>query len=124
MARELRQTRAVHPAQIPLLLPGSFVDVTVPVHGVYPQLWMKASVTLQPLVVQGDVDPGLAQQYAVSTHFWAIPWLLIGIIVALGVGLWWWRRRRRARRVTGGRHRSGPSTAAKKQTTESKEAVA
>jgi len=81
--------------QIDLLLPGSSVRQSVQVRGVVPQIWMTAKVSLQPLVLPGSAIPRLGP-YTRSAHFWAVPWLLIAIIVFLIViGLWIRKRRRR-----------------------------
>jgi hypothetical protein len=80
------------PRPIPLLLPGDHVDVRVVVTGVVPQVWMTASVHLTPLV-PGDTDTGL-QVWSSSTHFWAVPWLLLAVLVAAAGCVWWWWRRR------------------------------
>ncbi len=81
-------------ADISLLLPGGSEKVTVTVPGVLPTIWMTAHVTVSPLAVKGDVDPHLAP-VAASTHFWAIPWALIALLVALALLGWWLLRRRR-----------------------------
>jgi hypothetical protein len=91
------------PRSISLLLPGASVTETVRVPGVFPEFYMHASVTIYPLIQQGDVDPGLAASYSASTSFWAIPWVLILIIVLLilaFVGRRRWRGRRRAKAAT------------------------
>jgi hypothetical protein len=97
----LGQSVTAHPANLPLLLPGSSVDVTVQMPGVFPELRGTARVRLGPLVPEGNVDEGV-HEYSASTDFWAIPWVLIGSVVGLlvaGVFVWrWWRERRR---VTG-----------------------
>ena len=87
-----------NPPDIPLLLPGSSIDVSVTVKDVVPEIYENAKVTVTPLIVRGDSDAGL-HDYSASTHFWAIPWLLLIIIVLVllaGVGYWRWRRSRRA----------------------------
>jgi hypothetical protein len=91
-------TRSVAPVvDFPLLLPGSSVDFTAHVKSVYPEILEKVTVSVQPLTLQGDVDPGLPKAYSASRHFWFVPWILIAIIVLLGVlaGLGWryWRRK-------------------------------
>lgn len=83
------------PKPIPLLLPGSHVDVRVSVPGVVPVFRMKASVHLTP-VVPGDTDTGL-QIWSASTRFWAVPWIQLAVLVLVlaAAGVWWWWRRRR-----------------------------
>jgi hypothetical protein len=103
-------------ADVPVLLPGSSVAMRVPVHGVFPGLLMTTHVTVTPLVPSGSVDPGLVVTQ-VSKHFWAIPWILLGIVALLGT-TWWQvrtRRRRSGRRhggtTSGGRRRRGSPSA-------------
>jgi WxL interacting protein linking bacterial and host surfaces len=93
---------------VPVLLPGGSVTESVPVHGVLPEFLMSAHVTVSPLVPQGDVDPGLSDAHG-AKHFWAVPWLLLGIIALLLLG---WRQLRRRKRPTTSRHgtRSGGGT--------------
>jgi hypothetical protein len=91
------------PGSISLLLPGGSVTETVRVPGVFPEFYMHASVTIYPLIQQGDVDPGLAASYSASTSFWAIPWVIVLIIVLLilaFIGRRRWRGRRRATAAT------------------------
>jgi hypothetical protein len=78
---------------IPTLLPGGSYSATVHVPGVFPEVRETAKVTVSPKAVGPDVDSGLAP-VTTSTHFWAIPWILIVIILLLIIG-WWLRRRRR-----------------------------
>lgn len=84
----------------PLLLPGSSIELTALVKGVYPEVLETAKVSIQPLTRPSDVDPGLAKTYSGSRHFWAIPWILIAFILLLIVlglyGLFYLRRRRAA----------------------------
>lgn len=83
-------------AQIPIMLPGGSTTEVVKVHGVYPELLMHGDVTITPLVVAGQDDPGL-RTYSASVTFWAIPWipLAIVIVIVLLIVLYIWRRRRR-----------------------------
>jgi hypothetical protein len=88
------ETAAATPPDIPLLLPGAAVDVTVPVSGVLPEFWMTGKVTLTPFAQEGAVVPDNLLASA-RAHFWAIPWVLLGTLLALlgGVfGYWRWRR--------------------------------
>jgi hypothetical protein len=93
---------------VPVLLPGNSVVESVSVHGVLPEFLMSGHVTITPLAASGDVDPGLIATSG-SKHFWAVPWLLLGIIALLLLG---WRQRRRRKRPSTGRHgtRSGGGT--------------
>ncbi|HEY0869635.1 MAG TPA: hypothetical protein VGD55_04505, partial [Acidothermaceae bacterium] len=85
---------------VPVLLPGNSIVESVPVHGVLPEFLMSARVTITPEAASGDVDPGLIATSG-SKHFWAVPWLLLGIIALLLLG---WRQRRRRKRPLAGRH--------------------
>lgn len=106
-----RPAKAV--ADVPLLLPGSVLNVSVTVHGVLPQLSMRARVVLSPLTVAGDVDPGLPTRITTTSTFWAIPWTLVMIVAALlllALARWAWRRRRRPPAAPpSGRHRDRPA---------------
>ena len=108
------QVAAVHPAPISLLLPGSSFGEKVEVPGVFPEIRMTAKVELRPVVPAGSLDTGLKSAYSASTSFWAVPWLLIAIVIGLlatAVLVWRWLRKRRA---ATGRHsapRNGPDRA-------------
>lgn len=82
-------------AQIPIMLPGGSAAEAVTVHGVYPELLMHGDVTITPVIVTGQDDPGL-RVYAASVSFWAIPWipLAIVIVIVLLIVAYFWRRRR------------------------------
>ena len=97
-------------ADVPLLLPKSSIRMSVRIPDVLPQFHLTARVTLYPLVVPGDADPGTPKQITASAGFWAVPWVLIGVLVVLlaaGFGLWLWRRRR-ARRSADTAERAAP----------------
>jgi hypothetical protein len=83
-------------ADIPILLPGGIITVSVTVPKVLEQSRMTAAVTISPLQPQGDVDPPAGQARATVT-FWAIPWSVLGALAAVltSGGLWWWLRRHR-----------------------------
>jgi hypothetical protein len=93
---------------VPVLLPGGSIIESIPVHGVLPEFLMSARVTVTPLAASGDVDPGLIATSG-SKHFWAVPWLLLGIMALLLLG---WRQLRRRKRPSTGRHgtKSGGGT--------------
>lgn len=82
---------------IPTLLPGGTYQVTAHVLGVFPEISMTAHVRVTPAGLSGDVNPGLTA-VAASTHFWAVPWILIALIVVLVVGAVATIRRRRRHR--------------------------
>lgn len=87
--------------EVPLLLPGASVDVAVPVKGVWPQILDSARVTAEGSAYAADRNPGVEPGIG-QTRFWAVPWMLLALLVATGFLLWrawrWWRRPR------GGRH--------------------
>ena len=78
--------------QLGLLLPGSRVTESVDVAGVFPQIWMTAHVAIKPLTLPGALQtmPG---PFEASTHFWAVPLMLLLILVLL-IGLFWSLRSR------------------------------
>ena len=86
--------------QAPVLLPGSEFQVTSVVKKVLPQVRMTATVVVTPLGIRGDA---LARSGDAVTarHFWAIPWLLLMIIVGMLVFLvayvWLYRRYKRSK---------------------------
>ena len=85
---------------VPVLLPGSSIIESIPVHGVLPEFLMSARVRITPLAASGDVDPGLIATSG-SKHFWAVPWLFLGIIALVLLG---WRQVRRRKNSPTGRH--------------------
>jgi hypothetical protein len=89
--------------QIPIMLPGGSTTEAVTVRGVYPELLMHGGVTITPLIVTGQDDPGL-KTYSGSVTFWAVPWILLAIVIVivLLIGAYIWRRRRRRRPAPGG----------------------
>ena len=86
---------------IPAMLPGGSAAEAVTVRGVYPELLMHADITIRPLAVAGQVDPGLTN-YSMAAGFWAVPWipLAVLILIALGVVAFIFRRRFRRRGPT------------------------
>jgi hypothetical protein len=87
---------------VPLLLPGAHFPVKVRVSNVYPEVLDSAKVRIVPEGLQGDVNPGVHVTSA-SVHVWAIPWLLL-IVILLVIGYVAYRigrRRRRRKRGTG-----------------------
>jgi hypothetical protein len=85
-------------AQIPLLLPGFSINVSVDVAGVVPAFRETATVSLTPLKIEGtDLPP--AGPWIASTGFWAIPWPWIGLLcfLLLSLAVFEWRMRHRRR---------------------------
>jgi hypothetical protein len=92
---------AAHPITVPPLLPGGSAQVSAVVKGVYPEFWMTAKVTINPLVVTGQND-GRVTNYFGQAGFFAIPYIPFGIfiIVVVGAVATWIRRRRRRTAAT------------------------
>jgi hypothetical protein len=90
-----------HAKSLPIvqpLLPGGSIHVTVHVPGVFPEFLETAKVSVTPQGIVGEVNPGLHTVTA-STHFWAIPWILLAIILLLiGLAVLAYVRRRRRKR--------------------------
>lgn len=78
------------------LLPGAKVDVTVEVPGTWPTLRPTAEVRLVPYTGL-PTAPTELEPVAASTTFWAIPWTLLAIVIALLLALlaWLYLRSRR-----------------------------
>jgi len=84
---------------LPPLLPGAtYGPVIVRVKGIYPEVGMKATVTVHPAGLQGQVTPNVPVVSA-SVHFLAIPWVILIalLLVLLWLLLLFLRRRRRKR---------------------------
>ncbi|RZS91197.1 uncharacterized protein DUF916 [Motilibacter rhizosphaerae] len=84
---------SLHP--VPELLPKGSLTVHTTVTHVRAALRMTALVRLDPTKRAGDIDPTLRPVEA-RVQFWALPWLVLGLLLlaVLGGG-WAWRRRRR-----------------------------
>jgi hypothetical protein len=95
-------------AAVPALLPGATYPVSVTIPSAYPEVFMSAKVTIATEGLPGDVDPGL-RPVSSSVHFFAIPWILLIVLLLLILGLGWryWRHRQSKR--SAGRHREQPS---------------
>ncbi len=83
---------------IPMLLPGGSATVTVPVDDVRPLGPMTATVEVTPLTVAGDANPPV-QVASASTVVWAVPWLLVALVLVAVVALLVLLRMRRVRRA-------------------------
>jgi hypothetical protein len=84
-------TSTVRLPTLPLLLPGGAAQVTATVNNVWPFVYDTATVRLVPFGQAGAVDPVL-HPFTFHNSFWAIPWLIVAIIVGYLV-LRWLRRR-------------------------------
>jgi hypothetical protein len=122
------QSATVHPAQVPVVLPGDSVRVTANVSGLFPDGPMTAHVDVAAGWPKGTIPLANAAPAASgNAPLFAFPWSLLGLIlllVAIGVGIWFylrWRRRlrraelasvaARASRDTERRLLSGPAAA-------------
>ncbi|HEX6453606.1 MAG TPA: hypothetical protein VF060_29590 [Trebonia sp.] len=92
------QKATVRPANLPTILPGDSIRVTVPVPGLYPAGPMTAHVTVNPgwplrtIKLAGNLRP-----VSNSASLFAWPWALLGLIlllIAIGFGIWWLLRLR------------------------------
>ena len=80
----------------PRLLPGESWKVTVPVHDVAALLWLTATATVTPVVIDASGSTTALTPIAASTGGWAVPWMLLLIVVllvALVFGVLYLRRR-------------------------------
>ena len=84
-------------AAIEPLLPGASYAVKVRVPAVYPEVRMTAKVAVDAEGLQGEVNPGLHPATS-SVHFFAIPWIVVVVLLLLILGLAGlvirWRRRK------------------------------
>lgn len=96
------QTATVHPANLPVILPGDSVRVSASLPGLFPTGPMTAHVNVTAGWPKGTIPlTSAAPAAASSAPLFAFPWSLLGLIlllVAIGVGIWFffrWRRRLR-----------------------------
>jgi Bacterial protein of unknown function (DUF916) len=89
--------------EVQLLLPGYSVRETAVVSGILPEVWERAHVSITPLVIPGSVQPK-SGPFTASKGFWAVPWVLIAVVIAALalVGSVVRRRRRRRMKPSGG----------------------
>lgn len=88
-------------ADSPSLLPGEKWQVSVPVHGVVPALELTATVSLVPLLTDAAGSTAPLPAIETATHAWAVPWVLVLLVVLCGlvVAVLAFRRRRGRRRL-------------------------
>lgn len=93
-------------SNLPVLTPGSAVDIEVPFSEVWPEIHYSADVSVTPLAEAGDPvgEPQKAQ-----TSFWALPLALLGLILGIAIVVAVVVARRR-NRPTGGRHAATPAS--------------
>lgn len=100
---------------IKVLLPGGSATVTTRVTGILPLGLMTASVSVDGVVPEAS-DVSAPDTVTETARFWAIPWLLLAVLLLVGIGLARWLRRRRSaepepptgRRVKGSGSDGGP----------------
>ena len=91
--------RATKLPDIQVLLPGFSATETARVNGVYPEFLESVHVSVTRLVVPGSVQP-LSGPFTATKRFWAVPWILVALVIlALAGSAWFWRRRRRKGRA-------------------------
>ncbi|RSD11748.1 WxL protein peptidoglycan domain-containing protein [Amycolatopsis eburnea] len=83
-------------ADSPQLLPGETWQVSVPVHGVTPAVYLAATVTLLPLLTDAAGSTAPLAAADTTAHSWAIPWTVV-LLAALVAGTIVVLRRRRGR---------------------------
>jgi hypothetical protein len=98
------QSQTVHPAKLPLILPGDSVRVSATVPGLFPAGPMTAHVTAAAGYPTGTIPLAhTAPEATGSAPLFAFPWSLLGLVlllVAIGVGIWFYLRwRGRLRRA-------------------------
>jgi hypothetical protein len=101
------QAATVHPAKLPVILPGDSVRVTASLPGLFPTGPMTAHVAVTAGWPKGTIPLTKAAPAAAgSASLFAFPWSLLGLILllaAIGVGVWFflrWRRRLRRAELT------------------------
>jgi hypothetical protein len=86
--------KTVHLPNLPELLPGGQVTRLAHVSGVMPLLRLTTTVHLDPYSTSGQLPK--ADPVSGSSSVWAIPWLWLLVLLAVGLYLWWRRSRRHA----------------------------
>ncbi len=89
--------------EVPLLLPGASLHESVVVPGVWPEVFLHATVSAEPLAPVGTSVAGL-EPLGAKASLWAIPWSLLGLVVLVllaAFGTLRVRASRAARRLAG-----------------------
>jgi len=98
------QSATVHPAKLPVILPGDSVRVAAVLPGLFPAGPMTTNIGVTAGWPTGTIPLTKAAAAATgSASLFAFPWSLLGLIlllIAIGVGIWFYLRwRRRLRRA-------------------------
>lgn len=75
--------KVAQPRDIPELLPGAALAITTTATGVVPSLRDKTTVTVDPGTVRGDVKQTVLPRASASAGFWAVPWMLLALLLIL-----------------------------------------
>jgi hypothetical protein len=67
----------------PRLLPGERWNVTVPISDVPAAVWLAASASITPIAVDASGSTSALTPVAATANSWAIPWILLVMIVVL-----------------------------------------
>ncbi|MCU1418064.1 MAG: hypothetical protein JWP32_2238 [Schumannella sp.] len=67
----------------PQLLPGESWDVTVPVSNVAATILLSATATVTPVVTDASGSTTALEPIAATANGWAVPWMLLLLVVAL-----------------------------------------
>ena len=90
------QSATVHPAKLPVILPGDSVRVSASLGGLFPAGPMTAHVDVTPGFPKGTIPLAHnAADVTGSASLFAFPWSLLGLILllaAIGVGIWFYFR--------------------------------
>ncbi|HLU46362.1 MAG TPA: DUF916 domain-containing protein [Natronosporangium sp.] len=86
------------PGDLPEILPGQSIVVTVQLEGVAPLVWVTEKLVIHPQSPQAEVEAAPA---SATVSMWAMPWPELITLALLGFGGWgaWWQRQRRQRRT-------------------------
>jgi len=91
------------------LMPGGEARLTTVVEDVWPLIRERVTIDAVAVAATGGQDPGIGT-VRTSVHLWAVPWVILGILLALFALLVYRvlraRRRRRGRQASGGGRRS------------------